>query len=485
MIFSRFFFFIIFITISELVFSQKATKDILNLLLEDESLKHASISINTLDLDDNKVILEHNPNTSLIPASTLKVITTATALAVLGPNYQFRTTIEHDGHIKNGILEGNLYLRGFGDPTLASPFMDNIPKIDSLFQILLNKIKAAGILKIKGNVIADGTYFEKSSVAPNWQWEDLGNYYGSGVSGLNIHDNLYILNLKASNQIGDSPEIISCSPKLYQFEFINQLKTADKNSGDNSVIFSYPNSIEAILEGTIPQSDKEFPISGSISNPELFAAEWLHDNLSKNGIEIRGKALCQSNFYANKNRSQIHTHYSPYLIDIIKHTNEFSRNMYCEALIKSIGVKLKSSGGLDSGLVAIKEFWERRNINCSGFYQKDGSGLSARNVISSSTLTNIISNIYQDTMTFPCFKNTLAIAGKTGNFKEFGKNSILENNYVGKGGTLSRVKTYTGYLKTSSNKNIAFTVLVNNFTCSSREMKLKLEKFIIALAENY
>ena len=88
-------------------------------------------------------------------------------------------------------------------------------------------------------------------------------------------------------------------------------------------------------------------------------------------------------------------------------------------------------------------------------------------------------------MTFPGFKNTLAIAGKTGNFKEFGKNSILENNYTGKGGTLSRVKTYTGYLKTSSNKNIAFTVLVNNFTCSSREMKLKLEKFLIALAENY
>jgi D-alanyl-D-alanine carboxypeptidase/D-alanyl-D-alanine-endopeptidase (penicillin-binding protein 4) len=150
--------------------------------------------------------------------------------------------------------------------------------------------------------------------------------------------------------------------------------------------------------------------------------------------------------------------------------------------VKAIGKKLKNDGSLDAGIAAILEFWRSRGIETGGLYMEDGSGLSARNGVSAKIMSEIMRKMYVDSKSFPDFKNLLAISGKTGTFKNLGKGSLLENNLRGKGGSMSRVRSYTGYITTKSKRNVAFSVIVNNYNCSGSAIKQRLETLMLSIA---
>jgi D-alanyl-D-alanine carboxypeptidase/D-alanyl-D-alanine-endopeptidase (penicillin-binding protein 4) len=462
--------------------AQNKIQKAINAFAEYPDMKYSSVSFYAIDIEKNEVLAAHNPNLSLITASTMKAITTATALAVLGKDYKFETVIEYDGNIENGILEGNLYLKGYGDPSLGSPFMEETAKLNSLSTEFANAVKKAGIKSIKGNIIGDGSNFEYSSLVPSWQWMDIGNHYGAGVMGINLHDNLYYVNFQQVPTLGAQPKIKSVYPAQNNIKFYNEVKSASWNSGDNSFIYAAPYATEAWIKGTLPAGSGVFSIMGAVTDPEFFAADWLLQSLKENDIAINGKAIALRTQKSNSARKKIHTHYSPTLTELVKHTNESSRNMYCEAYVKSIGKKLKNDGSLDAGIAAISEFWRSRGIETSGLYMEDGSGLSARNNVSAKIMTEIMRKIHIDNNTFPNFKKLLAIAGRTGTFKYSGKGTLLEGNLHAKGGSMSRVRSITGYLTTKSQRNIAFTIIVNNFNCSGAMLKIRLENLMLAIA---
>jgi D-alanyl-D-alanine carboxypeptidase len=265
-------------------------------------------------------------------------------------------------------------------------------------------------------------------------------------------------------------------------KFYNEVKSASWNSGDNSFIYAAPYATEAWIKGTLPAGSGVFSIMGAVTDPEFFAADWLLQSLKENDIAINGKAIALRTQKSNSARKKIHTHYSPTLTELVRHTNESSRNMYCEAYVKSIGKKLKNEGSLDAGIAAISEFWRSRGIETSGLYMEDGSGLSARNNVSAKIMTEIMRKIHIDNNTFPNFKKLLAIAVRTGTFKYSGKGTLLEGNLHAKGGSMSRVRSITGYLTTKSQRNIAFTIIVNNFNCSGAMLKIRLENLMLAIA---
>ena len=150
---------IICLFISINLFAQNKIQKAINSFAEYPDMKYSSVSFYALDIDKNEVLASHNPNLSLITASTMKAITTATILAVLGKDYKFETAIEYDGIIEDGVLNGNLYFKGYGDPSLGSPFMEEASKLNTLSLEFANALKKAGIKSIKGNVIGDGSYF--------------------------------------------------------------------------------------------------------------------------------------------------------------------------------------------------------------------------------------------------------------------------------------------------------------------------------------
>jgi D-alanyl-D-alanine carboxypeptidase/D-alanyl-D-alanine-endopeptidase (penicillin-binding protein 4) len=319
-------------------------------------------------------------------------------------------------------------------------------------------------------------------MVPSWQWMDMGNHYGAGVMGLNLYDNLYYMNFQQVPYWGAQPKISSVIPAQSNLKFINEVKSANRNSGDNSIIYASPYATEATVRGTIPAGSGIFSIMGAVTDPEFFAADWLYRSLKDNGISISGQPISQRTFKSTIPRTKIHTHYSPSLTELIKHTNEVSRNMYCEAYVKAIGKKLKNEGSLDAGIAAISEFWRTRGIETNGLFMEDGSGLSARNSVSAKIMSDIMRKIYIDNNSFPNFKKLLAIGGRTGTFKYYGRGTLLDGNLHGKGGSMSRVRSITGFITTKSKRNVAFTIIVNNFNCSGAVLKLRMEQLMLAIA---
>lgn len=451
---------------------------------KDVDLKYASISFCAIDIATNKVYAQRSPTQSLVPASSMKVITTGAALALLGSDYQFKTFLEYSGTISNGVLKGNLYIRGTGDPSLASPIMEGVPTREELMAEFVAAIKKAGIRKIEGAIVGDGSYFDDQVMIPTWQWGDIGNHYGAGTSGLNYHDNLYYIHFKKARDYGATPAVDHTVPTIPQLKFDNRVTSAGSRTGDNAYVYAAPYGTEVTLRGTIPKGSGLFDIKGATPDPPLLCAYDLRKALSTAGVAVLGKENTQRLLKNKQARTKIHTHLSPTLAAICKHTNEDSRNMYCEALLKAIGIKHKGKGSTNDGIAAIADFWRGRGVDMNGFFMKDGCGLSARNAVSTKTFSEIMRKMYIDKKTFGDFYNQMAIAGRTGTLRNMCRNSSAENNVRAKSGSMNRIRSYTGFVKTRGGQQLAFSMIVNNYSCSGYMMKKKLETLMIALAES-
>ncbi|MEM1137012.1 MAG: D-alanyl-D-alanine carboxypeptidase/D-alanyl-D-alanine-endopeptidase, partial [Bacteroidota bacterium] len=214
-------------------------------LLEEPKMTGASLGIFVEALDSPKVLVEYMPDLSLATASTMKAITTATALQILGADFQFKTKIAYSGTIdETGTLNGNLYIIGGGDPTFGS---DNMP---SLMDFLANRILEKGIKKISGQLIGDASVFDSQLISNTWIWEDIGNYFGAGPSGLSIHQNQYSIYFKTGANINEPTSIVEIAPNVEGLQVINEVVTGKKGSGDNAYIYGGPFSNDRIVRGT-------------------------------------------------------------------------------------------------------------------------------------------------------------------------------------------------------------------------------------------
>ena len=471
------------LTIPSLI-AQTKIEVALQSLEQDAQLKYATIGFCAIDINSNQIFAQRSPNKALIPASSMKVITTGSALAILGANHTFKTYLEYSGSISNGTLNGNLYIRGTGDPSLASPIMEGVPNRTDLMTTFVNAIKKAGIQKINGAIIGDGSHFDDQVMIPTWQWGDIGNHYGAGTCGLNYHDNLYYIHFKRQRDYGATPRIDHTVPSIPHLKFDNRVTSAGSKTGDNAYVYAAPYGTEVIIRGTIPKGSGLFDIKGAVPDPALLCANDLRNFLTANGVAVSKKATTQRLLKNKESRTNIYTHHSPQLALICKHTNEASRNMYCEALLKAIGAKQKGTASTRNGIAAVTDFWRGRGLEMNGFFMKDGCGLSARNGISTKTFSEIMRKMYIDKGTFGDFYNQMAIAGRTGTLKNMCRNSSAENNIRAKSGSMNRIRSYTGYVTTKSGKKLSFSMIVNNYSCSGYAMKKKLETLMIALAES-
>jgi serine-type D-Ala-D-Ala carboxypeptidase/endopeptidase (penicillin-binding protein 4) len=463
---------------------QKAVDD----FVKKPSLNHASISISVLDLESNTMVAAHQPNVALIPASTLKLLVTATALGILGPDFIYSTEILAEGNLlQNGILDGNLVIKGSGDPTLGSLNMTKATKLEDVEKIIISTIKSKQIKAISGYIIGDETIFSSSPLPDTWQWDDLGNYYGAGSYGLNILDNTFFLEFERSLSLGSPANIKTTIPFITGLNFKNEVKLAPQGTGDQAYIFGDPLSSERMLRGTIPVGNTPFRIKGALPNPPLFLASKLKDTLQFSGIETyKGAAtrrdLILAGIYPSEKREILARFYSPPMKDIIHEINLFSVNMYAEAVLKTLAVANGLEGSTDQGIDMEKQFWIGKGLNFSGVYLKDGSGLSARNAVPARFITDLLRLVYLDPVIYPHFYQSLPIAGISGNQKERMKNTAAAGNLRLKSGTLERVKGYAGFFEKNT-KKFAFSILVNNYDGTHSDIRNEIENLMIAFCK--
>ena len=457
-------------------------------LATDSVLRHGQVGIVVLDVITGQILAEQNPKVSLIPASNMKIVSTAAGLGILGNDFQFRTELQYDGNIRDSVLYGNIIIKGYGDPTLASPLMDSVPSMSVVLDSFTSEIRRLGIKRIVGKIVGDGSAFENGTAVPTWLWEDLGNAYGSGPSGLNFHENLYELTFQQNQNVGTHPSVYSVTPYIPGFQFINEVKNI-VGGGDDAYIYATPNSATGYIRGTIPTGTGLFKINGALPDPPLFAAWHLRKNLIEQGIEVTDSATTQMILEQQSiplaYRTTFFTWLSPKLSEIVNKANHESVNLYCEAILRAIGLKQSGVGSNEEGIKSVVRFWQTKGIDTEGLFMQDGSGLSPRNGITPLQLASMLRSVALDNQIFTSFYSSLPEAGKSGTLKNMFKTTpSVSSRLRAKSGTITRVKSYSGYVTSSDGRLLAFSAICNNFTCSQREIRKKLEQFMVEICQN-
>lgn len=455
-------------------------------LEKDAFFKSGTIAFHLQSLRNTEITIQKNAEKSLIPASCLKVITTAAAYEILGENYKFETHLQYSGTINNGVLEGNIYVKGFGDPTLASNLIRNASTLDENCSKWKTKILGFGIKKIKGQIIFDDSEYPTDIMPAEWIWGDMGNYFGSPACAFNVFDNQYNLVLKPAEKLDGKPTIIKTFPDISkQIQFVNELVTAEAGTGDLSTINGHIYDKYRYLNGSIPLGNT-ITIRGAMPDPAFFLANYFHNYL-QGKITITENPTTTRLINSSKNQQKrVHLskfHSNNTLKEIIKYTNFYSSNLFAEAILKRIGAKKMRKASTNAGTKSLKDFWQSQGIDTEGMVLKDGSGLARSNLVTATQFTKILV-ITSKKKYFNEFYQSLPLSKKQGTMVNIGKNIDDKYELRAKTGGMSRVFALTGYFKNAQKETFAFTLIFNNYTCKDDYLKKKLDSFLKIMVEN-
>ncbi len=447
-------------------------------LKEDPCLKNSSWGLKVVNLKNGFEVISHNGNLGFTPASVTKLFTTATAWLLLGSNFKFTTELRYSGEINSdGVLNGDLIIKGGGDPTLGSEKYKstNLETILAFIKLALDK---AGVIRINGRIIGDASIFEYALTPNTWLWEDLGIYYGAGASGLTLNENILNVKIEPADSVGKNALIVDIEPMIPNLKIINEVKTVATGTTKIEIFGSEYSNIR-IVRGSIPIHAKNTWVRGTIPDPELSAASILYEFLSTNGIEVVRGAASKRELIAEGEKLQESTQVlssiqSVSLKEIVRIVNLNSNNLFAEHLHKALSMKKIGVGSNDVSNKLIQDFWASRGLDASTLFIADGSGLSRLNYISPHNLTLLLKEMFNQ-KDAKDFLETLPVLGKSGTLSALGKSIKNSDKLMAKSGSMNRVRCYSGYVKNNKNEDWAFAVMFNNFNCSQNELLIKIE----------
>ncbi|MGZ3865912.1 MAG: D-alanyl-D-alanine carboxypeptidase/D-alanyl-D-alanine endopeptidase [Bacteroidia bacterium] len=457
-------------------------------LKKEPELQNASVGLCVMDAQSGAVLCEHNSKLSLTPASTMKIITTASALQMLGKDFKYETLIQHNGTFDKttGVLNGDLIIKGSGDPSLNSEYFRK-PE-DSLF--IANKwasiLKEKGIKKITGQLILDVSCFEED-IPGTWVWGDLGNYFGAAPHGLSYNDNKFYIVFKPVTKNGDSMFISKTVPSVDGLCFQNAVKAGGND--DNAIVYRAPFSCNVTIHGTLPVSSKPQSIEASLPDPSLLLAKHLRIAMAAQEIEFKNaepvKVTWHNKKQYDKPRSTLYVYKSPTLEKMVYFTNLHSNNQYAESFFKTMAFKKGSWGSTYQGITTVTNHLKSKGFDLNGLFINDGSGLSRSNGVNAEHLAKILYMMNADSLNKTAFFNSLPVAGVSGSLKSLGKGTALENNFRAKSGYITRARSYAGYMKTKSGKDICISLMINNYNGTPSDAKKKMEQIFLKVYESF
>ncbi len=433
-------------------------------------IQNANVSLQICNLRTGKIMAEHRPENVIPPASTMKLITSASAIELLGPDFRFSTYIETDGTIQYGVLKGNVYVRGTGDPSLGS---QRVGDRNFLYK-WVRALRQQGIKEIHGKVIADVSYFDANAINPQWIWEDIGNYYAPGIFALSYLDNTMNVQLR-STAIGSLAEVVKTIPYVPNIEFENHIRCTEITY-DGAFVHGVPYSNKRYLVGSVPSNRGIFGVRGDLPNPGLLLAQHFTDLLRKSNIIVTQEAdyMTESQY---PTRTLLYEHQSEPLLELLKEVNQESNNLYAEQIFRYLGHKLGLPCTINNSILIEKQCWQNRGINLRQTFIMDGCGLAPQDAVSASTFVQMLSYMYKSKH-YNAFLQTLPVAGENGTLRGFCRNTSLQGNVQAKSGTTSRIKSYAGYFTLPNGDKAAFAVLVNNANTKSKVVQRIIAKLL-------
>ena len=461
----------VFYVLVLIAFNLTAQKNALDSLLinfvNNDLLSSSHIGIQLKKISSDQMIMAVNEQKLFVPASTQKLFTSALALSVLSSDFTYKTIVlSNDSfNTSSNYINGDLYIKGSGDPSLESKYFKNRSFISDLSDTLAaRKIKGfKGQLKILKNNVID------YSINSNWLWGDIGNYYGAGVSDLTFRDNTVEVYFNSSSKIGESTTITRISPLIDEFKIDNQVITG-KTKKDLAYGFGGPNNQNRYILGEIPLNKKHFKVKISMHNPEKFLSHEVSDL-----VEFEGKEMLQIS-----SLDTLLVYESPTLKKIIQNINHKSNNNYTEHVLMRAMYELDSAKTLDKAALYMLKYWLKTLNSNDKFSMVDGCGLSRKNSISPSLMNDLLSHMYNNVNQNikNDFISTLPVAGRSGTLRYLGDGTILQNNFYGKSGSMDGIRCYAGYF-IKNKEYYSFTIMLNHLTCSSIESFKLIEQFMI------
>jgi D-alanyl-D-alanine carboxypeptidase/D-alanyl-D-alanine-endopeptidase (penicillin-binding protein 4) len=421
----------------------------------DSQLRSAISSLYVINAKTGEVVFDRNGKKGLATASTLKVITAASAYEMLGNRFEYKTQFSIVNHLGEKTW---LAIRPSGDPTFGSWRW----KENNRYNVLKRIVTA--VKKHPAKIV--GIFYDETSddetIPGGWVWEDIGNYYGAGAQSLNWNENQFDVYLQSGDSIGADVSITGTNPVLYNYSLESKVKSAAKGTGDNAYIYFPVGRKSGVIRGTIPLKEKRFVISGSMLNSADEFIEKLGDTLKSLGLYNPDNHMTVEE---GKNERftilGIHTEYSPHLDSMVFWFLRKSINLYGEAFVKTIARTKTAKPTTDSGIDTIVGFWKQRGIDPVELKMVDGSGLSPLNRVTTHAQVQV-----------------LQYAKKQSWFKGFYDAFPEYNGMKIKSGTINGVKGYCGYHKAKDGSEYIFSFLVNNYNGSASGLVNKMYKVL-------
>jgi serine-type D-Ala-D-Ala carboxypeptidase/endopeptidase (penicillin-binding protein 4) len=487
-------------------------KEIEQTIASQPDLARGFWGIEVTDLDTGKVLYSQNADKLFTPASNTKLFVTAAALSLIGPDYQFHTTVETNGTLdKYGRLTGDIILVGRGDPNLSGrelPYDLHTQRNDHPIQVLeqlANTLVQKGVKFVDGDVVADDSYFAFERYGEGWSQDDLIWGDGAPVSALTINDNVVFVKILPADHPGERA-FVDIIPFADYYKIDNRIMTTPAGTARQLYINREPGSMTLTLWGNMPLDDAGANEALAIDDPAEFAAAVFRHLLEARGIVIYGKDRTRHLELANLSTITVTAmapahggegpppdfppqplvlanYQSKPLIDDITVINKVSQNLHAEILLRLLGREKGAGGTVEGGLDVVRGFLNKANIPSDEYTFYDGSGLSRQNLVTPHAIVQLL----QYAVSQPWggnFQSSLPIAGVDGSLSDRFKDLPAASTVRAKTGSLGGVKTLSGYITTVGGQPLAFSILTNNLNAQAKTVTDAMDSIVVKIASD-
>jgi D-alanyl-D-alanine carboxypeptidase/D-alanyl-D-alanine-endopeptidase (penicillin-binding protein 4) len=444
-----------------------------------------------VDATTGETLYEKNADKYFVPASNMKLLSTALALDKLGPDYRFRTTVETNGALAgDGKLAGDLILVGRGDPNLSNrkyPFdtkeeFDGPP--EKVLAELADAVVARGVKEISGDIVGDDSYFPRERYPDGWEIDDMVWEYGAAISALVVDDNTATLVLTPGEKSGDAVSA-EMQPHIEEFAVKNQVLTVGPKEKADLRLTREPGADTVVVSGVLPAKSEPRKLVLAIQEPAQHAAALLARLLSDRGVKWQGKIRAQHEpDPAEASRTVLAEHLSIRLGDSVKLVNKISQNLHTEVLLRAAARQDGRWKDPEDLLEYPKAFYAKVGIAPDDVVQSDGSGLSRHDLVTPKAFVALLAYAQKQTW-FPAFYESLPVAGVDGTLSERMKEAGVAGRLHAKTGSVSHVRTLSGYAETVGGRRLIFSFLSNNQFGKAHEVHDALDGLCLAMLEEF
>jgi serine-type D-Ala-D-Ala carboxypeptidase/endopeptidase (penicillin-binding protein 4) len=455
--------------------AQSALDEALARLVAHPRLEGASIGLSVREAGSGTVVLEHNPGLHLVPASNQKLLVTAAAWEILGPDWRFPTVLALYGDLTDSIFRGELRMQGYGDPSLGSLRHRPESGPEALLHRWAGQIHTKGVRRMEGPLRAVPERYPGPPAGLNWEWSDLGTCFAQGQWPLNWMENCLPVSLDRDS----SGYYLATDSMRLPWPVIYEAQA--ETSRDLHYVLSGPGDSVFRVGGSLrPALPLAFRVP--LPDPPAWLLGALADRLRDYGVElIPGEALPA----VDSLRLWVSdTVWSPPLKEIAAVINTDSHNLYAEALLRALGQAREGQPTTAAGLRVIRQWLQRHGLDQKGLWLDDGSGMSRHNALNAAMLAGMLAKVHQKDRTFRGFRDSLARPGRSGTLRGVLGDKRLRDRVWAKTGSLNRVRTLSGYLENRQGRWLSFSLMVNQFDGKPQDFYGIAQQILLALYEH-